>query len=134
MASDSRHQRSRGVTRRAVLLGASAGLGALVGRQCLAPTSDPGPPFPSSAVVPGGQTVLNDASQLSPTPVASHVTIREDPQAAVERIRAAMADARSAGRPVIASAARHSMGGQSLATNGTVTTLDQQWLEADTGR
>ena len=41
-------------------------------------------------------------------------------------------EARASGRPFIASAARHSMGGQSLATNGTVATLDQQWLEPDT--
>jgi len=65
--------------------------------------------------------------------VATHITIREDPRSgAVERIRAARADARAAGRPFAASAARHPMGGQSLASNGTVVTLDQEWLEADT--
>jgi FAD/FMN-containing dehydrogenase len=126
-------RRTLGLTRRAWLLGASAGLGALAARQCLLPTNDPGPLFPD----PGTATqagVLDDASQLSPTPVASHITINEDPKAAVERIRAAMAEARAAGRPFIASAARHSMGGQSLAKDGTVATLDQQWLEADTAR
>ena len=77
--------------------------------------------------------MLDDASQLSPTPVVSHVTITEDPRAgAVDRIRAALAEARTAKRPFVASAARHSMGGQSLAKDGTVVTLDQQWLEADT--
>jgi FAD/FMN-containing dehydrogenase len=76
--------------------------------------------------------VLNDASLLSPTPVASHLTIRDDDrQAAIARLRAALTEARGAGRPFIASAARHSMGGQSMVTNGTVATLDQQWLEAD---
>jgi FAD/FMN-containing dehydrogenase len=122
------------LTRRAWLLGASAGLGALVGRQCLLPTSHPGPRFPDpqAAGLPG---VLDDASQLSPTPVAAHVTIGEDPRAgAVERIRAALAEARAARRPFIASAARHSMGGQSLARDGTVATLDQRWLEADAAR
>jgi len=60
------------------------------------------------------------------------VTIKEDPRAgAIERIRAAMTEARAAKRPFIASAARHSMGGQSLARDGTVATLDQHWLEAD---
>ena len=89
--------------------------------------------FPALRRPPAG--VLDDASQLSPTPVASHLTIGEDPRAgAVERIRAAIAEARAAGRPFIASAARHSMGGQSLAKDGTVATLDQQWLEADTAR
>ena len=121
------------LTRRAWLLGASAGIGALVGRQCT-PTNHPGPAFPEPEAA-GRAGVLDDASQLSPTPVASHVVIREDPRAgAVERIRAALAEARAARRPFIASAARHSMGGQSLARDGTVATLDQQWLEADTAR
>jgi FAD/FMN-containing dehydrogenase len=66
--------------------------------------------------------------------VASHLTIRDDPTVAVERIRTAMAEARAAGRPFVASAARHSMGGQSLALDGTVVTMDQGWLEADTSR
>src|SRR5262249_20121469 len=122
------------LTRRAWLLGASAGLGAIVGRQCLLPTSHPGPEFPDARIA-GGAGVLNDASELSPTPVASHVTIREAPRSGVvERIRAALAEARTARRPFIASAARHSMGGQSLARDGTVATFDQQWLEADTAR
>src|SRR5437763_576274 len=120
------------LTRRAWLLGASAGLGAIVGRECLVPSNHPGPGFPDAQAA-GRAGVLDDASQLSPTPVASHVTITEAPRAgAVERIRAALAEARAARRPFIASAARHSMGGQSLARDGTVVTLDQQWLEADT--
>jgi FAD/FMN-containing dehydrogenase len=125
--------RSAALTRRAWLLGASAGLGALAGRQCLLPTNDPGPALPDPQVA-GRAGVLDDASQLSPTPVASHVTITEDPRAegAVDRIRAALAEARAARRPFIASAARHSMGGQSLARDGTVATLDQRWLEPDT--
>jgi len=121
-------------TRRAWLLSASAGVGALVGRQCL-PTSDPGPSFPlaDEVIAHDRGIVLNDASQLSPTPVASHITVRDNsPKAAVERVRAALTEARIAGHPFIASAARHSMGGQSLARDGTVVTLDQQWLEPDT--
>jgi FAD/FMN-containing dehydrogenase len=120
-----------GLTRRAWLLGATAGLGALAGRQCL-PTNDPGPRFPDAESA-GRAGVLDDASELSPTPVASHLTIQENPRGgAIERIRAALAEARAARRPFIASAARHSMGGQSLARDGTVATLDQRWLEADT--
>src|SRR5262245_19629382 len=122
------------LTRRAWLLGASAGIGALVGRQCSRTANDPGPRFPDPEIA-GGERVLDDASQLCPTRVASHLTITEDPRAGVtERVRAALADARAAKRPFVASAARHSMGGQSLATDGTVLTLDQQWLEADTAR
>jgi FAD/FMN-containing dehydrogenase len=128
-----RSERTRRFTRRAFLAGASAGVGVVVGRSC-APTSHPGPAFPHPSPSPAGGVVLNDASELSPTPVASHVTIAESPSASVERVRAAIADARAAGRPFIASTARHSMGGQSLARGGTVVTLDQQWLEADTAR
>jgi hypothetical protein len=69
---------------------------------------------------------------LSATPVASHIIVGDSPKAAVERVRAALTEARSVGRPFIASAARHSMGGQSLARDGTVVSLEQQWLEADT--
>jgi FAD/FMN-containing dehydrogenase len=122
----------QGLTRRTLLMGASAGIGAIVGRQCLTPTSDAGPLFPGDESVSRG-VVLNDASELCPTPVATHITIRDDPRSgAADRIRAALADARASGRPFVASAARHSMGGQSLASNGTVVTLDQEWLEADT--
>jgi hypothetical protein len=120
------------LTRRAWLLGASAGVGAIVGRSCV-PTNAPGPAFPAAPT--GSGVVLDDASQLSPTRVTSHLTIREDPRsAAVDRLRAALAEARAAGRPFIASAARHSMGGQGLAKDGTVITLDQQWLEPDTAK
>jgi FAD/FMN-containing dehydrogenase len=123
-----------GLTRRAWLLGASAGIGALAGRQCLSPTSHAGPRFPDLEAA-GTANVLDDASQLCPTPVASHVVISEDPRSgAVDRIRAALNEARAARRPFIASAARHSMGGQSLVRDGTVVTLDQRWLEMDTER
>jgi len=81
---------------------------------------------------PSQGTVLNDASLLSPTPVVSHVTLRDARVETLARLREAITYARSAGRPLIASAARHSMGGQSMALNGTVVTLDQQWLEPDT--
>lgn len=114
-------------------MGASAGVGALVSRRC-SPTNHPGPEFPSTAGGAGASATLNDAGELSPTPVASHVTLREPPSATVERLRASLAEARASGRPFIASAARHSMGGQSLARHGTVATLDQDWLEADPAR
>ena len=120
------------LSRRALLLGGAAGLGALAGRGCLLPTSHPGPAFP--APISGDGYVLDDASGLSATRIASHHSVREDPAAALETVRAALAEARSAGRPFIASAARHSMGGHSLARDGTVVTFEQQWLEADPER
>ncbi len=132
MDDDSSQRTTLGrLTRRSLILGASAGLGLIAGRQC-APTNDPGPVYPPTLAAADG-VVLNDASLLSPTPVASHVTITDNSRdAAIERMRAAVTEARTAGRPFIASAARHSMGGQSLVANGTVATLDQQWLEPHT--
>ena len=123
-----------GLSRRALLLGAAAGVGALVGQRFLPSTNHPGPAFPAAAseVSAGTGVVLNDASELSPTSVASHITISDDRRVTLERLRSALAEARSTGRPFIASTARHSMGGQSLARDGIVATLDQQWLEADT--
>ena len=130
--SDSTGQNKRGLTRRALLVGASAGVGAIIARQC-APTSHAGPPFPGFELSADPRTILNDASLLSPTRVASHITVQDAARdAVVDRIRVALKEAAAAGRPFIASAARHSMGGQSLATDGTVCTLDQQWLEPDT--
>ncbi|URK87829.1 FAD-dependent oxidoreductase [Rhizobium sp. RCAM05350] len=121
------------LTRRVLLAGASAGLGIYAGRTLLAPTSASGPIFPVDIKPENGGILLNDASELSPTSVAKHITVTADPMAeTIDAIRTMMAEARGAGQSFAASAARHSMGGQSLAKSGTVLTLDQQWLEADT--
>jgi FAD/FMN-containing dehydrogenase len=77
--------------------------------------------------------VLNDASRLSPTPVAGHVTItRPATDDLIARIRAELKDATEAKRPVTVSAARHSMGGQSPPRDGTAITLDGGAIELDT--
>jgi FAD/FMN-containing dehydrogenase len=79
------------------------------------------------------RTILNDASRLSPTPVAKHVTIFKPAQDdLIARIRAELKEAAEAGRPFAASVARHSMGGQSLPRDGTAVTLDGGALEIDT--
>lgn len=124
------------MTRRALLIGTAAGVGIVAGRSSIS-TSAPGPSFPAAPISEtssgAGATVLNDASELSPTRVVSHLVIRSEPKdVVVDRLRAAMAEARAAGRPFVASAARHSMGGRSMAAFGTVATLDQEWLEPDT--
>ena len=78
-------------------------------------------------------TVLNDASLLNPVRVARHITMTASPDdALIGQLRAELAAARAEGRPFVASAARHSMGGQSLAENGTAVTMDQTWIEPDT--
>lgn len=126
--------RKRRFGRRFVLAGAAAIAGVAAGRLLPFSTNDPGPGFPSQADKPdGAQAVLNDASELSPTPVAKHMVLGEPPEAqAIEVICKALAEAQTAGQPFVANAARHSMGAQSLVRNGTVLTLDQDWLEADT--
>ena len=86
---------------------------------------------PSNAA---GAVILDDASQQSPTPVASHVVVRNRPaSAASEWAPRSRRRVRQTDRLPPATA-RHSMGGHSVAPNGTVVTMDQDWLEIDTAR
>lgn len=74
--------------------------------------------------------VMNDASRLSPTPVRAHWVVKpNDESQFVERLRAELKAARADGRPVVAGAARHSMGGQSLPRDGTAITFDINRVE-----
>jgi FAD/FMN-containing dehydrogenase len=76
--------------------------------------------------------ILNDASRLSPVPVAGHWVARGEPEAdVIARLRKELKDAAAAKRPVCVSAARHSMGGQSLPRNGQAITLDLNVCEPD---
>jgi FAD/FMN-containing dehydrogenase len=69
--------------------------------------------------------VLNDASQLNPTPVIRHwIATQRDEAACIEHLRAELKEAAAVRRPVAVGAARHSMGGQSLPRNGTAITFD----------
>lgn len=86
---------------------------------------------PQSQLQPAAAT-LDDASQLSRTPVWKHATIRTAIlDVASTSIVALMRSAAAEGRPIIASAARHSMGGQSMARDGLTITLDQKMIEGD---
>ena len=124
-------KKTPGIKRRAFLVGGAAVAGAVAGRFMAVSTNDPGPAYPAASD-PGGKTVLNDASELSPTPVQKHLTFSQSPdETVIEAIRKELVDAKAAGRPFVASAARHSMGGQSLARDGSVLTFNQEWLEAD---
>jgi FAD/FMN-containing dehydrogenase len=78
------------------------------------------------------RTILNDASRLSPTPVVKHVKLSKPGwDDMIARIRAELKEAEAAQRPVTAAVARHSMGGQSLARDGTAITLDGGPIEID---
>lgn len=81
---------------------------------------------------PAGNMTLDDASQLSATRVWKHETIRTPllPVSSAS-IASLVTFAAQEARPVIASAARHSMGGQSLVRDGMTITLDQEAIEID---
>lgn len=76
--------------------------------------------------------VMNDASGLSPTPVFSHRILKPDAEDnIIAALRAELKSATKLGRPVVVGAARHSMGGQSLARNGTAITFAAPRCEPD---
>jgi FAD/FMN-containing dehydrogenase len=77
--------------------------------------------------------VLNDASRLSPTPVARHWVVGDDPEAAfIERLRRELKEAQAGNRAFVVGGARHSMGGQSLYRNATAATFETRLCELDT--
>lgn len=118
------------VSRRAVLLGGTAALAYGAGR-----LAQPAVPSMTGAALldPGTpEGMLNDASGLSATPVHKHLILQEDPgEALIASIRAEIAEARAAGRPVAVGAARHSMGGQALPREGTALSFDHARVEID---
>jgi FAD/FMN-containing dehydrogenase len=121
------------IRRRTLLAGGSAALGIGLGRWLLQPTSASGPAFPrfdSFAAAKG--KILNDASELEPTQIEKQVLINSDVDIAfIHRIRALLIEARERRIPLIASTARHSMGGHSLPERGIALTLSQSSVKAD---
>lgn len=119
-------------TRRAVLVGAGAALGAVATRS----VGSQNPSLTGAGViVPGaGDGVMNDASLLSETPIFKHIIIRE-PQgnALVAALRAEIKEAQAAGRAVNIGAARHSMGGQAIPRDGHAVTLDAPLVSTTAG-
>ena len=116
-------------TRRGLILGAAAGI---TTTHYLDTTTIPfGKAFPTASAP--GENILNDAGELSPTKVAKHITINDDPsEAALSKLRAALKEAQTSSQATVAHAARHSMGGQSLIKDGLAITLDQNWIEPNT--
>lgn len=105
------------ITRRELMSGAAAGAAAAL--------------MPKAA--PAQQRIImNDASRLNPTPVFSHFVVKPQPEAElITALRKELADAAAAKRPVCVSAARHSMGGQSLPRDGVAISLNINRCEAD---
>ncbi len=119
------------MTRRAAILGLGAAGGGYLG----AKYSDKVPPVSATRSLQptGAEGTLNDASLLSETPVFRHTVMSEDPgEALIARMRTELAEARTEGRPFNIGAARHSMGGHAIPTNGHAVTFDASFLVPDT--
>lgn len=119
------------LSRRAFLLGSGAAIGVAGSRYLGAsnPVLDGTQSLISPAMEDG---FLNDASELSRTPIFRHVVMSDDADQGLHlSIRGEMADATANNRPVCISAARHSMGGQSIPRNGHAITFDNGMVEPD---
>ncbi|MFA9229678.1 MAG: FAD-binding protein [Microgenomates group bacterium] len=119
-------------TRRTALLGAGAALGAFAARSF----SPDLPRLDGNVIIAAqpGDLVLNDASLLSETPIFRHIILQQDPgEALIAALRAEMKEASLAGRAVNVSAARHSMGGQSIPKDGHAITFDNGLVQPGHG-
>lgn len=85
-----------------------------------------------AAIRQAGSQILGDASNLIQVPVHKHLIVEKAADSElVATFRRELKSAASENRPVAVSAARHSMGGQSLPGNGTAITLENPVLEID---
>ncbi|MDJ0626680.1 MAG: FAD-binding oxidoreductase [Rhodobacter sp.] len=118
-------------TRRGLLVASGAAAGGFAGWSW-APGLSQLSGVPGIGGEPPSDTLLNDASQLSATPIHSHVRPTARGDALIAAFRAELEAARAEGRPVNVGAARHSMGGQAIPRNGRAVTVDDGWIELDT--
>lgn len=120
--------KARTFSRRAALLLGGAAAGYAVGRSWAPGLSQ------LEGVPPLQQTsgeVLNDASQLSATPIHVHTRTPTHGDALIDAFRQELKAAQADGRPVNVGAARHSMGGQAIPRDGHAITVDDAWIEVD---
>lgn len=125
------------LSRRGLLLGAGAAIGYVAGQSWA-----PGLSQMDGVARIGGDLMdptrstpalfLNDASELSATPIHIHTRMASSGDALVQAFRAELTTARFENRPVCVSAARHSMGGQSIPRDGHAITVDDATIEPDT--
>jgi FAD/FMN-containing dehydrogenase len=120
------------LTRRAALFGAGAAVGVLGTRWMGA--SNPSLDGVQIITPKGGEGTLNDASLLSETPIFKHIVVKDPPgDALIAALRAELKEAEAANRPVNLSAARHSMGGQSIPRDGHAITFDAPMVTTEAG-
>ncbi|MBL9049594.1 MAG: FAD-binding oxidoreductase [Tabrizicola sp.] len=120
------------LTRRAALFGAGAAVG-VIGTRWMGASN---PSLDGVAIIApnGGETVLNDASQLSETPIFKHIIVKEPPgETLIAALRAELKEAEAADRPVNLAAARHTMGGQAIPRDGHAITFDTPMVTGEAG-
>jgi FAD/FMN-containing dehydrogenase len=117
-------------TRRGFLLGLGAGIFGAVGWQ--RGTSSP-VALLSNAQATGSLT-LNDASEMSETPIWDFLELTLDSDTSRREVSSALHTARDFGHSVQASAARHSMGGQSIPRDGMVLSMNEDSVQIDQER
>ena len=119
------------LSRRTVLLGGGAVLGGVLTTRFSA--SNPSLDGTASIKPSGVANTLNDASELSETPIFRHIIVKDDPnQKMIATLRAELNEARENGRPINVGAARHSMGGQAIPRDGHAVTFQNSLVEPDT--
>jgi len=83
-------------------------------------------------VDPGNRSILNDASELSATPIHKHLSLKADYRTGLHAsVRSALIESKRSGRPVNVGAARHSMGGQAIPRDGIALTFDNGAVQID---
>ncbi len=117
-------------SRRALLVGGAAALGAIAANRFRGhlPTQD----GTTNLSTPMDGSILNDASELNPTPIFKHTRIETDlGNATVDAVRAEIKAAQNEGRAFNIGAARHSMGGQAIPRDGRAVTFNNGTVELD---
>ena len=88
-----------------------------------------------AAIRLGTSKKLSDASQLMQVPVQKHLIVEKaGDEELIAALRRELKNAAAEKRPVAVSAARHSMGGQSLPRDGIAITLQDPSFEIDSAR
>jgi FAD/FMN-containing dehydrogenase len=120
------------LTRRAILLAGGSIVGGIAGAKL---TSKRPPLAGTTSLQPvGADGTMNDASLLSETRIFRHTVAVENPtEILADKIRAEIAAARDEGRPFNVGAARHSMGGHAIPTNGHAMTFDNGFTQINRG-
>jgi FAD/FMN-containing dehydrogenase len=123
-------------TKRAFLIGAGTALAGMgLWRFASGSMNSRGPAFPVfDSFVSAKGNILNDASQLEPTEIKNLVLLNARVEGAfIHQLRGMIRSAGEQNHPLIASTARHSMGGQSIPDKGVAVSLVQSWIEPNVG-